>query len=65
MSVFVPDFDISKVRPAPYNPRKISDPAFEELKRSLVELGVTKPIILNKDYAIVAGHQRTQCLGHW
>jgi len=51
----------SDIRPAAYNPRKISDEAFEELKCSLKALGFILPIIVNRDnMTIVAGHQRTK-----
>ena len=53
--------DISKIKPAAYNPRKLSDKAFEDLKESISELGFILPIIINKsNNTIVAGHQRTK-----
>ncbi len=49
------------IKPAAYNPRKISEAAFEELKGSLKHLGFILPIIVNSDnMTIVAGHQRTK-----
>lgn len=52
---------ISAIKPAAYNPRKISQAAFEELQCSLRTLGFILPIIVNKDnMTIVAGHQRTK-----
>lgn len=49
------------IKPADYNPRRISDTAFQELKGSLKSLGFVLPIIVNKDnMTIVAGHQRTK-----
>lgn len=49
------------IKPAEYNPRRISKDAFEELKGSLEQLGLVLPIIVNKDnMTIVAGHQRTK-----
>lgn len=49
------------IRPAEYNPRRISDSSFAELKDSLARLGFVLPIIVNKDnMTIVAGHQRTK-----
>lgn len=49
------------IKPAAYNPRKISEVAFEELQGSLRTLGFILPIIVNKDnMTIVAGHQRTK-----
>ncbi len=52
---------ISDIKPAEYNPRKISEDAFKELQGSLKTLGFILPIIINKDTnTIVAGHQRTK-----
>lgn len=49
------------IRPASYNPRKITDEAFVELQGSLKTLGFILPIIVNRDnMTIVAGHQRTK-----
>lgn len=49
------------IKPADYNPRRISDSAFAELKGSLKTLGVILPIIVNREnMTIVAGHQRTK-----
>lgn len=49
------------IKPADYNPRRISDSAFTELKGSLKTLGFILPIIVNREnMTIVAGHQRTK-----
>ena len=49
------------IKPASYNPRKISEEAFVELQGSLKTLGFILPIIVNRDnMTIVAGHQRTK-----
>lgn len=49
------------IKPADYNPRRISDSAFAELKGSLETLGFILPIIVNREnMTIVAGHQRTK-----
>lgn len=49
------------IKPANYNPRRISDSAFAELKGSLKTLGFILPIIVNREnMTIVAGHQRTK-----
>lgn len=51
------------IKPAPYNPRSLEDAAFEMLKQSIKELGVIKPIIVNKkNNIIIAGHQRTKAM---
>lgn len=51
----------TKIKPASYNPRLLTEEAFQNLKGSISELGFILPIIVNKDsYTIVAGHQRTK-----
>lgn len=59
---FVPDWPLSDLRPADYNPRRITESAFVKLQESLRRFGVVKPIILNRDGTIVAGHQRTKAM---
>lgn len=59
---FINGYDINKVVPADYNPRKIKKEAFEKLKESLQRFGVCKAIIANQDGTIVAGHQRTRAI---
>lgn len=55
--------EIDKIKPAVYNPRELSDDAFKTLRKSINELGVIKPIIVNeKNMVIVAGHQRTKAM---
>lgn len=52
---------IDNIKPAPYNPRKINNEQFEELKKSINEVGFIIPIIVNKgNNIIIAGHQRTR-----
>lgn len=52
---------ISDIKPASYNPRRISEESFNELQGSLKTLGFILPIIINKrNMTIVAGHQRTK-----
>lgn len=53
--------EFKDIKPADYNPRRISEEAFAELKNSLKTLGFVLPIIVNRDnMTIVAGHQRTK-----
>lgn len=40
------------------NPRNISDDAVNELAKSIREYGFLSPIIVDKDYVILAGHTR-------
>lgn len=52
---------ITDIKPAEYNPRKITDKQFEILKKSLDEVGFVVPILVNKENnIIIAGHQRTK-----
>lgn len=59
---FIPDFPIAAVRPASYNPRFLSEDAFARLQESMRRFGVVKPVILNANNTIIAGHQRTKAL---
>lgn len=53
--------DISTIKPASYNPRKISEEQFEHLQESVKLLGMISPILVNsKNNTIIAGHQRTK-----
>lgn len=50
---------------ANYNPRKSLQPGdveFEKIRRSIQEFGYVDPIIVNKDYTIIGGHQRATVL---
>ena len=50
--------NIADLKPAKYNPRKMDDKQFNDLKQSLLEFGFVEPIIVNKDMTIIGGHQR-------
>lgn len=51
---------IDKIKPAEYNPRKISEEQKAKLRESIQELGFVMPVIVNKaNNVIIAGHQRT------
>ena len=55
--------DISTLNPAEYNPRLLTPEAQEDLKKSITELGIIKPIIIRRsDNRIMAGHQRTKTM---
>ena len=49
---------IDKLKPATYNPRQISTKDFKSLKESITKFGLVDPIIVNKCYTIIGGHQR-------
>ncbi|MEY8311744.1 ParB N-terminal domain-containing protein [Oscillospiraceae bacterium 42-9] len=57
---------ISKLNPAPYNPRQDlhpGDPVFEKLKHSMAEFGCVEPIVWNERTGnVVGGHQRLKVL---
>lgn len=53
--------DITTIKGADYNPRKITDEDLAALRESVARLGVVKPIIVRNE-TIVAGHQRTKAL---
>ncbi|MFE3577912.1 ParB N-terminal domain-containing protein [Streptomyces vinaceus] len=62
MPEFVADFPLVGLKPAPYNPRRLSENAFERLKQSLALFGCVKPVIVNGNGILIAGHQRTKSL---
>jgi ParB-like chromosome segregation protein Spo0J len=59
---------ITKLTPAPYNPRralKPGDPRFEKLARSLSEFDLVQPLVWNSRTGhLVGGHQRLEVLKH-
>lgn len=54
------EVSITKLKPAEYNPRKISDFDFENLKRGMELDGCIENIVVNKDMTIISGHQRVK-----
>jgi len=46
------------LKPATYNPRKISRQALKSLKANITEFGLVDPLIVNSDMTIIGGHQR-------
>lgn len=60
---FIENYDISKLIPADYNPRKLENDKFEKLKESIQKFGIIKPLIINGANGILtAGHQRTRAI---
>ena len=56
---------IDQIKEADYNPRKKLNPKdkeYQEIKRSIEEFGYVQPLIVNKDYTIIGGHQRLTVL---
>ena len=52
------EIEISKLKPAEYNPRQITKKQYNDLKDSVEKFGLVNPIILNKDMTVIGGHQR-------
>ena len=56
---------IELLKPAEYNPRKQlkpKDKEYQKIKNSIEEFGYVDPIIVNKDYTVIGGHQRINVL---
>lgn len=54
---------LSDLKPAPYNPRKISTEALAGLKESIRRFGLVQPIVWNKQTKrVVSGHQRLKAM---
>jgi ParB-like chromosome segregation protein Spo0J/DNA modification methylase len=49
---------ITELKPATYNPRKITEQELSKLQKSIEEFGFVDPVIINKDRTIIGGHQR-------
>jgi len=55
--------DISELKFAPYNPRKISEKQMEILKKSIMENGIVDPLVWNRRTGfVVGGNQRLAAL---
>lgn len=59
--MFDPVHPIQSLKPAAYNPRRISEAEFSKLRESVRALGVVKPVIVSQG-TIIAGHQRTKAM---
>ena len=66
MKLIVRTIPISRINPAPYNPRldlQPGDPDYEKLKRSLDTFGCVEPLVWNQRTGhLVGGHQRFKVL---
>ena len=59
----ISDIKLSDIRPAPYNPREISNEALAGLRHSLEKFGYVDLLIVNKrNMRIISGHQRYKIL---
>lgn len=65
-SVVMRSVPVSKIKPAPYNPRvalRPGDPDYEKIKRSIEKFGTVDPLIWNvRTGNLVGGHQRLAVL---
>lgn len=50
------------LKPADYNPRKISPKNAEDLHKSLKKFGLVEIPVINKDGILLAGHQRVKAM---
>lgn len=53
----IKEIDILKIKPYNKNPRR-NEETIEQVKNSIEEFGFKVPILLDKDYTIIAGHTR-------
>lgn len=53
---------LKDLKPAPWNPRKISPEALKGLQASIKKFGLVEPVIINEDGEIIGGHQRVKAL---
>lgn len=53
---------VSDLKPAPYNPRALTEEEFAQLKKSLEQFGFVEPLVVNgapsRFNIVVGGHQR-------
>ena len=54
---------ISEVKPSEYNPRKISEKDYNNLKKSVKTFGILRPLIINQTTGnLISGHQLLKVL---
>ena len=49
---------IADLKPAGYNPRRLTEKQREELTKSIQEFGQVEPVVINLDGTVIGGHQR-------
>jgi site-specific DNA-methyltransferase (adenine-specific) len=54
----IKNIPITDLKPATYNPRKISRQLLKTLKANIQEFGLVDPLVVNSDMTIIGGHQR-------
>lgn len=63
----IQNIPVEQLKPAKYNPRKISRAMLRTLKDNILEFGLVDPLVVNSDMTIIGGHQRFKAcleLGH-
>lgn len=59
----ISDIKLSDIKPAPYNPREISNEALSGLRHSLEKFGYVDLMVVNKrNMRVISGHQRYKIL---
>ncbi len=59
----IEEIEISKLKPATYNPRQINTKQYNDLKKSIERFGLVDPIIINKNgNVVIGGHQRLKII---
>lgn len=56
---------VTELRGSTYNPRvtlRPGEPEFESLRKSIREFGLVDPLIINKNFTVIGGHQRLAVL---
>lgn len=61
-SIIIKKVKLDELKPRDRNPRTISDRNYENLKRSLTELGQLVNLVINKDNIILSGNQRHKAM---
>ena len=56
------EVDIKDLKFYVKNPRTISKAAYGRLNNNLKKFGLCQPIVVNKDFTIIGGHQRVKTL---
>lgn len=54
--------NIADLKPAKYNPRKISSKQKTQLKKSIDKFSLADPLVINKNNTVIGGHQRLEIL---
>ena len=57
----ITEVKIDKLKPAKYNPRKDlkpEDKTFKDIERAIESFGLVDPLVINKDFTVIGGHQR-------